>query len=166
MALASSETASETTPKRTRIDPRALSSRLVNFIVKPPKCFSEKNRCRRLLFDAGRTSARCQLPFTGEKSQEWRSKIATVCGRGGKPATPPAQGADGVGSTTGYRTDLTVCARFSAVRPKCLKRAPAGADSPKVSIPNTALHPYFHHRAVLPASTATLGMLRGNTASR
>ena len=54
---------------------------------------------------------------------------------------------------------------FSTVKPKCLKTAGAGADSPKRSMPTTAPSPrtYFHQKSVTPASIATRGRPSGRT---
>src|SRR5258706_6177880 len=62
---------------------------------------------------------------------------------------------------------LTAFATFSGVKPKCLKRSPAGADSPNRSRPTTAPSrpTYLRQRPVTPASTATLGMSLSKTAA-
>src|SRR5437667_3135712 len=66
-----------------------------------------------------------------------------------------------------YSKPLTLSTTFSAVMPKYLNNSPAGADSPKVSIPMTGpSSTYLDQPAVTPASTATRGMPRGRTASR
>src|SRR5258708_15242792 len=71
-----------------------------------------------------------------------------------------------------HRTRRTAVTTLSTVNPKCLNSAPAGADSPKVSMPTTAAlgsstaPTYFLQPSVTPASTATLGTPRGNTAAR
>src|SRR5688500_2862998 len=66
----------------------------------------------------------------------------------------------------------TAAATFSAVNPKCLNSAPAGADSPKRSMPTTAPRgssaapTYLRQKSVTPASTATRGMRAGRTDAR
>jgi hypothetical protein len=57
----------------------------------------------------------------------------------------------------------TVAATFSGVKPKCLNKTLAGADSPKVSRPTTAAQPYFHQPSVEPISTAMRGRPLGST---
>src|SRR5712671_4906037 len=57
-------------------------------------------------------------------------------------------------------TLLTAFATFSGVKPKCLNRSPAGADSPNRSRPTTtpSRPTYLRQKSVTPASTAILGM--------
>src|SRR3569832_21854 len=57
------------------------------------------------------------------------------------------------------KTDFTAVTTFSGVKPKCLNKTPAGADSPKVSMPTTAPSrpTYLRQKSVTPASTATRG---------
>src|SRR6185312_14735896 len=63
---------------------------------------------------------------------------------------------------------LTTSATRSGVKPKCLKSSPAGADSPKRSMPTTlpSRPTYLRQRSDDPASTATHGNDCGNTLSR
>ncbi|ENO90399.1 Permease protein PstA [Thauera linaloolentis 47Lol = DSM 12138] len=68
---------------------------------------------------------------------------------------PPAQA----------RTFLTAAATASAVMPKSLNSSPAGADSPKRSMPTTSPSrpTYLRQPSVTPASTATRGRPLGST---
>src|SRR6185436_14233866 len=81
---------------------------------------------------------------------------------------PPCAGT-AVGDSS---TRFTVAAMFSAVKPKNLKSAAAGADSPKRSRPTTAPRgssaapTYLRQPSVAPASTATRGIPGGNTLAR
>ena len=64
-------------------------------------------------------------------------------------------------------TVRTTEVKFSAVKLKCLKTAPAGADSPYRSTPSTAplARTYFHQKSVTPASIAMRGNSAGSTAA-
>ena len=69
-------------------------------------------------------------------------------------------------------TPRTASATRSTVKPKCLNSTPAGADSPKVSMPTIAPRgsssapTYLCQKAVTPASTATRGTPAGSTDAR
>src|SRR6185503_11472613 len=82
----------------------------------------------------------------------------------------PADAAETVDCYLDHRLDSpkvlrTAFAMFSAVKPKCLKRSPAGADSPKRSMPTTAPSSptYLRQKSVTPASIATRGKPLGST---
>ena len=103
-----------------------------------------------------------------------RSGRSLPCASSAKRAlVPPMSATRRVNAARGSRclepsTARAAAATCSTVKPKCLNNSPAGADSPKRSMPTTSPSSptYLRQKSVTPASTATRGMPRGSTASR